>query len=266
MAQTVYPTSDITVGTWLNEAAGGTLWSHIDESVIDDADYIRAADCDQTLCEVKFDTLTDPNASANHIISFRYRKQGAASNVDCNVTVMCGGTTIATTAATNISTSWTTGTYTLSSSEADAITDYTDIRVRFAGGLSGGACVNAHLEVSWTSFAVPDPTITVTPSTAPDITFAALAPDTAGTGNGVYIRTPNNLPELRFTGLPVEVNVVADTIEPRLEPPHSFDDLERGRVCFICRLWCPAHALTYIDGRAVCARHNYQSRAGQTDG
>jgi hypothetical protein len=61
-------------------------------------------------------------------------------------------------------------------------------------------------------------------------------------------------------------DVFTRTYRARLEPPSDFDDNAQGRVCFMCHLWCPGHALSYVDGKPVCSRHNYQARAGDVNG
>lgn len=45
----------------------------------------------------------------------------------------------------------------------------------------------------------------------------------------------------------------------RVEPPNSFEDNRDGRVCHFCKMWCPGHLLTYIDGKPVCANHNIRN-------
>lgn len=254
MAQTVRPASDITQAGWINEAAGSELYSHIDEASPDDLDYIRAADCSTGQCEVKFSALTDPISSSGHKIKFRCRNQGAASTVALTATVKCGATTIASTTASAITTSWTTYTYTLTGSEADAITDYADLRVAFQGGYSGGGCVTSRPEVSWTEFETPDATIQVAPPSVA-VTFARFAPELGGTGGGVYVRLSPSEVRVTFNTYPPELSYPNQTVRPRVERPISFEDVEKGATCRFCSAWCPGHALAYVDGKPVCARH-----------
>lgn len=141
MTQTAHPIADTSIGAYTDEAGGTTtIYTHIDESVADDADYIKSEASPASspyVCQVT--SLEDPVSSSSHVINFRYRKSSSGGQqIDLTVELRQGyvseasqGTLIATTSVTDISSTWTAGTYTLSGAEADAISDYTDLYLRF---------------------------------------------------------------------------------------------------------------------------------------
>lgn len=128
------PISDITDGSWLNELGNNTnLYASIDETTASDTDYIISSAlvvAATDTCEVGITALTDPVSSSSHTVSYRYRAQG---NTSTNLTVrlMQGATIVVSWTHTGVSTTYAVATQTLSGAEADAITDYTDLRLRF---------------------------------------------------------------------------------------------------------------------------------------
>lgn len=129
------PNADITDGSWVNEAGSNVnLYASISEESANDSTYVRsgalnaggAADS----MEVSFSSLSDPGSSGNHSISYRYQRWGQ-NQVDLVVKVMQGGTEIASWTHTNIPQSLTEATQLLTGPQADSITNYGDLRVRF---------------------------------------------------------------------------------------------------------------------------------------
>lgn len=144
MAQFGRPSTDTTRDNW-EEDDGTTvnIFDQIDEAVADDLDYIRTVLTPTSDVYVtKLTTLEDPVSSAGHIVRYRYRKDAdAGDQIDLTVQLRQGyvsevslGTLIHSEVHTNIpGTGWTAGTFTLSGAEADSITDYTDLYLRFVG-------------------------------------------------------------------------------------------------------------------------------------
>lgn len=134
MAQFARPEADITRTAW-DEDDGTTtdIWDQIDESAFDDADYIKSATPPgANEYETRLSDVTDPVSSSSHVMRWRRRKTpSAGAQINLTVRLLVGTTQITSQADTNIPTSFTTTTYTLSGAEADAITDYTDIRMEF---------------------------------------------------------------------------------------------------------------------------------------
>ncbi len=105
----------------------------IDESVIDDADYIQSglSPVSADISEVKFSSLTDPAISSGHVIRYRYQKDTTGGDTINLVVRLVQGTTVIASWTHNNIDAVTTAEQTLSGGEADSITDYTDLRLRF---------------------------------------------------------------------------------------------------------------------------------------
>lgn len=142
MAQFARPSADTTRDNWEEDDGTTTdIWDQIDEVSADDADYIRTVltpTNDVYVC--KLSNVEDPLSSINHTVRYRYGKDTTGGDqIDLTIQLRQGyvsegtpGTLIATVATlTNIASGWTAGSYNLSGAEADAITDYTSLYLRF---------------------------------------------------------------------------------------------------------------------------------------
>jgi hypothetical protein len=129
--QSVGPATDITTTGWTATGGTGSLASAIDETPADDGDFITSPpNPSSSVVEVKFATVTDPGVSDGHRFDYRVRVLNAGS-YSVTAALFQGGTQIATeTRTTGLTSSFQTFTLTLSGGEADAITDYTDLRLR----------------------------------------------------------------------------------------------------------------------------------------
>lgn len=140
-AQFGRPSADTSIGNWVDEGAGTTnIYTSIDETSASDVDYIESDQAPSSSPYVTaLTTLEDPVSSAGHIIRARYGKDAAGgSQIDLTVELRQGytnegspGTLIATHSYTDISDTLTTAVETLTGGEADAITDYSDLFLRF---------------------------------------------------------------------------------------------------------------------------------------
>ena len=143
MAQFGRPSTDTTNdGGWTDQGGGSSsIFGTIDESSPSDADYIRTTVAPTSDVYVtKCTSITDPVSSTGHIIRWR-RGKDSAGGATVNETVQLRqgytnegspGTLIATGAsAAATPDAFTTTTYTLSGAEADAITNYADLFLRF---------------------------------------------------------------------------------------------------------------------------------------
>jgi len=141
MAQFGRPSTDTVNESYLDQADGGVnIYTKIDEAVADDADYIKTAVAPSNDVYVtKLTTLEDPVSSTDHIVRYRYSKD-AAGGATIGLVVQLRqdyvdegtqGTLIATNTHANISETWTAGSIALAAGEADAITDYTELYLRF---------------------------------------------------------------------------------------------------------------------------------------
>ena len=142
MAQFARPFADSTRGLWtdLNLAIVG-LFSQINESSANDATYIQSALTPvASPMVVQLGYLDDPLASTGHIVRYRFRKDvDLGDQIDLTVELRQGyinegtpGILIHSQANVAIGgTAWIAGTFTLSSTEADSITNYRDLFIRF---------------------------------------------------------------------------------------------------------------------------------------
>jgi hypothetical protein len=143
MAQFGRPSADTynSDGWTEDDGTSDALYGEIDETSANDSDYIRSPltpTSDVYVC--KLSNLEDPLSSSSHTVRYRYCKDAAGGDqIDLTVQLRQGyvnegspGTLIATVGThTDISETWTAGSYTLSAGEADAITDYTSLYLRF---------------------------------------------------------------------------------------------------------------------------------------
>jgi hypothetical protein len=142
MAQFGRPSTDTVRDNWEEDDGTTTnIFDQIDEAVLDDADFIRTVVAPTSDVYVtKLTTVEDPLSSVNHTVRIR-RSKDAAGGATINLTVElrqgytnegAQGTLIATVMnAVAIDETWTTTSYTLSGAEADAITDYSNLYLRF---------------------------------------------------------------------------------------------------------------------------------------
>jgi len=130
------PTTDVTDGTWTDQAGGVSLFAAIDEVTSSDADYIQSANATATadVSEIALGTITDPAVSTGHVVRYRYGKDTAAGDV-VNLTVSLRqgtATEIAAWTHTDIGVGPITVAQTLTAAQADAVTDYSALRLRFS--------------------------------------------------------------------------------------------------------------------------------------
>lgn len=141
MPQYGRPSADTSIGTYTDQVGGATnIYTTIDEVAADDADYIRSVAAPANAPYVcALSTLEDPVSSTGHIVRYRYAKDASGgAQIDLTVQLRQGyvnegtpGTLIASWSHTNISNTFTTAAQTLSGAEADAITNYGSLFLRF---------------------------------------------------------------------------------------------------------------------------------------
>ena len=120
--QLLRPTSDISAGAW-TPSTGTDLFSMLDETPYDDADYIVTSSASSS--EVKLGVGFDPLSSTGHIIRYRAKGNGTLT------VYLYQGTTLIASHVPTLTSGFQTFTFTLTSTEADSITSYTDLRLRF---------------------------------------------------------------------------------------------------------------------------------------
>ncbi len=101
-------------------------------------------------------SVTDPVGNTGHIIRTRNRKRSGAKQLDLTIRLLQGGSQISAPVTwTDVGTTWTTRSDTLTATEADSITDYSALEIETSANAVGGgspcqASESAH------EFEVPD--------------------------------------------------------------------------------------------------------------
>jgi hypothetical protein len=127
---TLLPDADVTDGGWLTDTGGNTLFAAIDESVASDSEYIiSSSTLDPDTCEI---ALADPGATAGTPFSVAYRyKLVGTDAMTLRIQLMEGATSRASWDVAVSSTAYADGEQFLTAPEFAAITDFTDLRIRF---------------------------------------------------------------------------------------------------------------------------------------
>lgn len=143
MAQFGRPSADTyNTDLYTDQGGGGTnIYTTIDETSASDADYIRSPlGPTSDVYVTALTTLEDPVSSTGHTVRWRYGKDASGgATVNLTVELRQGyvnegtpGTLIATClSAGAVPDTFTDGSYTLSAGEADAITNYGSLFLRF---------------------------------------------------------------------------------------------------------------------------------------
>lgn len=139
MAQTLLPISQISNSNWLGESSETTnLHLKIDESGSpNDADYIQTTGVNGAVIKFGLTSVTDPASSSGHILRTRYQFSSGTQTFNLTMNLRDGGgagTLRATkTIVVDIGTvGWVDHVWTLSGAEADAIVDYTTLKLEFS--------------------------------------------------------------------------------------------------------------------------------------
>lgn len=141
MAQKARPIATTTIGAWTDQA-GGTTDIHLtlDETSASDSDYVRSEQTPSfSPFVVKLTSLTDPVSSTGHVVRWRSNRDLTGGDATLTVQLRQGyvsegslGTLIASLGPTSQNVAFTDGSFTLSAGQADSITDYTNLYLRFA--------------------------------------------------------------------------------------------------------------------------------------
>lgn len=126
MTQFLNAASIVASGSWQNTTIGNLA--------ADDNAYCVSEvqnNAPSTTFEVALDAGTDPAVSTGHVIRCIWKADtGGGANADPICELVQGSTIIATLTGANVVTTEVEATYTLTGTEADSITDYTDLRLR----------------------------------------------------------------------------------------------------------------------------------------
>ena len=141
MTQYARPDSDVSTGSWA-ASTGTDFFALIDETPASDADYISSTDWDGVSPDsltVGLSNVSDPSNAINHVVTYRAKGTvGSGFTVPTlTVVLLQTGTTIATSVNSSSGT-YTNYTFTLSEAEANSITDYDLLRLKFTRGVEMG--------------------------------------------------------------------------------------------------------------------------------
>jgi hypothetical protein len=160
MAQTLLPISQLSNTSWQGDGGQTTNLHHrIDESgTPNDADFITSIGFPASTIRFGLTSSTDPVSSSGHILRTRY-EFGAAGTVSCTMVVNLkdgsGSGTIRATRNITVDvgvSGWVDDVWTLSSGEADAIADYTTLKLEYIVT----AVVDEQVDISRAYFEIPD--------------------------------------------------------------------------------------------------------------
>jgi hypothetical protein len=164
----IYPISDISSGSWTDEGTAdndGNLYTSVDETSTPsdgDTSYINCPNGGGT-CEVKLDTASDPGVGTGHIVHVYGKGTGTGGPEKIDVYLYESTTLIAT-----LGSNWGPGrgsytdlNYTLTTTEANNITDYSDLRVRMVEDTVGSG---EGFRVTRIYMEIPAADVTVTPA------------------------------------------------------------------------------------------------------
>lgn len=140
MPQFARPDEDITISNWTGDPDNTDRYKNVDEEVSSQVDEINWTIGGNELI-LGFSDLIDPLSSSDHVFRLTVENQMVYQ-------LRQGSTVIASGSQGNQG--YNLRTITLTSDEADSITDYTDLNARIQGGGIFGA------RVAWIEFEVPD--------------------------------------------------------------------------------------------------------------
>lgn len=142
-------------GAWTDLGAN-TLWDKIDEIAFNDQDYVQSVNGPvNALVVFTLTNLTDPLVSTGHIVRYRIGKNGLVGmKIDVTVALYQGATLIASWPHLDVQ-AVALFTQTLSTAQADAITDYSDLELQVTANKAGGGSTRA-AKITWFEFEVPD--------------------------------------------------------------------------------------------------------------
>lgn len=165
MAQFARPSGDQSIGSWTGDPTNtvGNRYQNIDEISASDADFVRSENNpSNSAAEFNLSSVTDPESSSSHIVNFREQMVHVGGGSPSSLDITCGlyeGTTLIASAVYSHGTGdagiFYDRTFTLSAAEADSISDYTNLRLRFTANKTAGNRTN-YAVVSWAEFSVPN--------------------------------------------------------------------------------------------------------------
>lgn len=132
------PSADSNTGTWTNQAGSSTLYTMIDESSADDADYIQSsASPSNDVCTIKLEAPNGYTPLHPFTVKYRFKKSDSANTLDLRVRLLQGTTEIAQWSEMNVTNSYITQARTLSRPQFATITQFSDLYLEFRANQTG---------------------------------------------------------------------------------------------------------------------------------
>ena len=162
MTQYARPDSDVSDGRWVNSAGNNTnLYSYIDESTVSDSDYIQVTDewGSTDTCIFGLGDVTDPSSASDHKFTVRYSDSSYSGSTGLTATLLQGASTTIRAFSVYLDPdgSFAETTITLTESEANNISDYSDLRLKIQ--ITDDMGMGAVSKVSWAYFECPDASV-----------------------------------------------------------------------------------------------------------
>jgi hypothetical protein len=174
---------------------GTTLWETLDEDSPPDDDTTKSvsgttnpSETDGAGFTISFAAVTDPENNTGHVIYLRGARDSGARDETCHYRLYQGITPIMAAAKDFACQAWTTDVTALSTTEADAITDYSDLNLHVWCTTSGGGA-GTKCAYTWVAFQVDDAPAGDTPTDTPSATVTATP-----TSTGTITDTPTDTP------------------------------------------------------------------------
>jgi hypothetical protein len=154
--QFLRPASDALIYNFTPEGGPASCYQCIDDESPKDADYIEAH-LNTEFARIGLSSATDPQTGAGHVLRWRWRaihdtdpvEKGDVQLLQGSSTLIANGAIAAT-----IPTEWRTQSYTLTPAEADAITNYATLQLRFRVN-SLALDSSEAMQVSWAELEIP---------------------------------------------------------------------------------------------------------------
>lgn len=128
--QTSSPIADNLTGSWHD----APLYQKIDEASLDVTDYIESGPSPSVvdISEVQLGAMFDPGLSNDHVVRYAYSKDTLSGDrINLTVRLMQGGIEIASWTHTDIPVAIQLASQTLTTVQANSISNYSDLRLRF---------------------------------------------------------------------------------------------------------------------------------------
>ncbi len=159
MVQYVRPDNDDAIGVWRDDGGGSTnIFQAIDEPSPDTNDWIESDNTpvQSETCDIGGSTVTDPVTDENHILRWLFNKSNTGGRtIEVWLELRQGATVITTRNFMLVSNFFMDDIYTLTPTEADSITDYSDLNFRWYAERTGTGAAR-RLQVFWAEFRVPN--------------------------------------------------------------------------------------------------------------